>query len=213
MRGIRRSQMYTAKLLFVALTYVAVCYGSAISRTATRCPGARVLKTEMIGKVNFTTFECPDHVPADLKAASTGLQQVSTSPNVPRQFQNCAGGAADAQCQCAELCNLPFCTGSRAVAPLQSDCQAIANEFSTVPGSFFVASGNGVSATVGSCEAVWINESTGQLEYCFENFGSLATVTFTNCVIVDGGGQGGCIADNFLWFFEFLIPGNTILIP
>ena len=37
-------------------------------------------------------------------------------------------------------------------------------------GSFFVPSGQGVAATVGSCEAVWINESNAQLEYCFENF-------------------------------------------
>ena len=89
----------------------------------------------MVGKVNVTTFECVDRTPINLEAAVPGTTKrtdVSSSlTNVARQFQNCAGGAADAACQCAVLCNQGFCTGGRAQAPAQADCNAIDAEFAT----------------------------------------------------------------------------------
>lgn len=89
----------------------------------------------MVGKVNVTTFECVGRTAIDLKAAlpaTTKRADVSSSlTNVARQFQNCAGGAADAACQCAVLCNIDFCTGGRAQAPAQADCNAIDSEFAT----------------------------------------------------------------------------------
>ncbi|OBZ74955.1 hypothetical protein A0H81_05089 [Grifola frondosa] len=213
--------MQFTRLAAVFSFFVAACHAAALTRSSARCSGARAVSTEMIGAVNFTTFACPEAPPVDLKAAAASISKRDTSPvpgtsiaNVPRQFQNCAGGASDPECECAVLCgSLSFCTGSEAVAPAQSDCQTIDNELSTVAGSFFVEANMGVSFTFQSCEAVWINEAGRELEYCFENFGQLTSVSYTNCVIVDGGGQGGCIADDFNWFFEFLIPGNTIIVP
>ncbi|KAI0077137.1 hypothetical protein K474DRAFT_1707575 [Panus rudis PR-1116 ss-1] len=208
---------FSATVLIV-LSCAAFSLGAVLTRSAELCPGARVLKTERVGEAEFKTFECPDTSPAGARKPKVDVPSTSISSKnftaalVPRQFQNCAGGAADAECQCAVLCNLDFCTGGRAVAPLQSDCQNLANEL-FVPGSFFVPANQGVSATLGSCEAVWINWATSELEFCFENFANDITAQYTNCVIVAGGGQGGCEADNFLWFMEFLVPGNTIVAP
>lgn len=100
---------------------------------AARCPERRTVDSQMVGKVNVTTFECVDRTPVDLKAAisrTTKRTDVSSSlTNVARQFQNCAGGATDTTCQCPVLCRDDFCTGSLAQAPAQADCVAIDNEF------------------------------------------------------------------------------------
>ncbi|KAH8079084.1 hypothetical protein BXZ70DRAFT_653767 [Cristinia sonorae] len=132
--------------------------------------------------------------------------------HVPRQFQNCAGGASDQQCECATLCGpLPFC--NLGPAPAQSDCNVISDALSTVAGSFLVPSGQATGFSFGSCEAVFANEASTTLEYCFENMASLTAATFTNCVTIAHGGVGGCIADDFRWFFELHITGTPIQIP
>ncbi|KAK7689487.1 hypothetical protein QCA50_007279 [Cerrena zonata] len=99
-----------------------------------------------------------------------------------RCSQNCASGAADAAYQCAILCNDSEDFHRSCSIRLQCYRQSAASEH-----RFWFPSGQGVAATLGACEAVWINESNAEF-----------TRTKVNCVVVSGGGQGGCIADHFL---------------
>ncbi|KAI0077162.1 hypothetical protein K474DRAFT_1662103 [Panus rudis PR-1116 ss-1] len=208
--------MFFSTSTLILLSYATLSLGSIISRTSELCPGARIVKTEKVGEAEFKTFECADTSFSSSEATTTRIPDVNpNSTFATRQFQNCAGGAADRECQCAILCNLDFCArgvGGSAGPPLQSDCEALSNELSG-PGSFFVPGNRGVQASFKTCQAVWFNRAASELEYCFQNFASSISAQYTNCAVIKKGGQGGCEADNGLWFMEFLPTGNTILAP
>ncbi|THH31582.1 hypothetical protein EUX98_g2620 [Antrodiella citrinella] len=194
------------------LACAAFAYGRSVNTRSltTWCPNAVPVHSETIGDtgITMTHFSCGNTTDALLdlhslvdEAPSGQLQSRGASPVFPRQFQNCVDGAADTECECAVLCGaIPFC-GTGAL-PTQSDCQFIANTLSTVAGSFFVDSGFVMSFSFQSCEAAFVNEATTEKEFCFENMASLTSATWVNCMELQGGGVGGCIGDDFNYFFE-----------
>lgn len=206
--------------LYVA-TFATLCVlGTATAITATvpssTCPGATLISTAQLPAgdvtINYAQFQCSDTTAVVSSGASVtiGLNLNSIlcvllgidcppppppPPKLPPSPKNECGASCSISCNNNTAGTLP---------PIASDCQTIVNSFTVFAdqlSTFTVEGGHMETLSFGTCNIAFQNFGSETLEYCWSDFGTVATNDGNACFPPNAFsfGAGVCTGYDGLW--------------
>ncbi|KAL5480359.1 hypothetical protein ACEPAI_1629 [Sanghuangporus weigelae] len=175
------------------------------------CPSVAVVDSVTINvdgnEIQSTTFQCMD---ADLseRAVTHSLpRSLLSSPLdlLRRNAAECKTPAPECQCGLQSGCS---CPQSTARAPDNGDCLTLIDSLQVISqlvGTTFIVPSQGLELLqFQTCAIEWINLSSLTLEYCWDELGTLASITNQQCLLPAVSTEGACAPADGLWVMNVI---------
>jgi len=126
----------------------------------------------------ITTSNCKQHIhnPRDVDGVTHEPLNIGV---VERGASECTDPDI---CACGQTCSHVTCKLSLTGFIFPSDCQKLTSAIhATLEGTFFLDPGESKTANSGSCQYLFLNEGSTELEYCWDDFGTLGQSMTSHC--------------------------------
>ncbi|KAL5500991.1 hypothetical protein ACEPAH_9378 [Sanghuangporus vaninii] len=179
------------------------------------CPSAIEVNSTIINangnEIQSRTFICPDDSLSTHAAMTSQLRKLFNGPSelLRRNAAECKTPAPECQCGLQSGCSCSHLTPS---APESGDCLTLIDALQVISqagGLTFTVPSSGVQLLeFQTCAIEWINLRSGPSEYCWDELGTLVSLTDEECLIPGVSTGATCTAADGLWMLQVFRVGT-----